>query len=76
MFDINYGEDRVILRVNDRLKLISTGVFDGDEKYIEVKGDTIKVVKEIRDYSIEIGSPLKEELQKIVLSAIAKSGRK
>lgn len=76
MFDIIYSEDRVILRVKDRFKLISTGVFDGDEEYIEVKENTIRVVKENRDYTIEIGTPYREELQKIVLSAIAESGRK
>ena len=49
MFDIVYGKDKTILRVKDTFALLRTGVFDGDERYLEISDNTIRVVKDVRN---------------------------
>lgn len=76
MFDIVYGKDKTILCVKDTFALLRTGVFDGDERYLEISDNTIRVVKDVRNYSIIIGSPVRTDIQNIVLSALNESRQK
>ena len=76
MFDIVYGKDKTILRVKDTFALLRTGVFDGDERYLEISDNTIRVIKDVRNYSIIIGSPVRTDIQNIVLSALNESRQK
>lgn len=76
MFDIVYGKDKTILHVKDTFALLRTGVFDGDERYLEISDNTIRVVKDVRNYSIIIGSSVRTDIQNIVLSALNESRQK
>ena len=58
MFDIVYGKDKTILRVKDTFALLRTGVFDGDERYLEISDNTIRVVKDVRNYSIRLSGQI------------------
>mgnify|MGYP004518777085 FL=1 len=71
MFELIKNDDTYLLRVRNAFEIISIGVFDGDERLIEVDSERITVYKELRSYSFLRGDKSKEAIEKVVLSAIA-----
>lgn len=71
MFELVKKDDMYLLRIKDVFALLSTGVFDGDERLIEVDDERITVYKELRAYSFLRGDKGKCAIEKIIMSAIA-----
>lgn len=68
IFRVTRFDNKVKLFVIDRVALVSTGAFAGDEIYFLIDDDNIVVDREIGKYSIKRGEPCRKNMENILLS--------